>query len=165
MSAWADTRTTGHDLRDAVGAGVVGGFVGGIGMGGILHLAADLMPFIGALYGVPTVLGGWIAHLVNSVLVGVLFSLIVSRPVIRREMSTVLDATVAGVIYAAAAGLVMSGAIFPIAMNLLGRQTFPEPLLRIPGIFGGILVFLSVGVAHMVYGLLLGGIYGYVQTG
>lgn len=160
-----DTTTTfAESFRYTWGAGVAGGLIGGLGMGLILHAGANIMPFIGALYGWPTVIGGWAAHLVNSVLIGLVFTLIISRPVIRQQITTIPDYVVAGIVYAAAVGLVTSGVMLPIAMNALGRQAFPEPLLPLPGVIGGILIVLSVGVAHVIYGILLGATYGAIQT-
>lgn len=146
------------------GAGVAGGVVGGVGMGVILHAGANMMPFIGALYGWPTVVGGWVAHLAHSVLIGLLFTLIVSRPMVRDETRSISGCMAVGVTYAAAVGLVTAGVMVPIAMNLIGAQTFPEPIMAVPGPVGGFLVIISVGVAHMVYGVLLGWTYGYIHT-
>lgn len=161
-----DTTTTSSAaaLQYTWGAGIAGGLVGGLGMGVILHAGANIMPFIGALYGWPTVLGGWAAHLMNSVLIGLAFTLLVSRPLVREQMTTIPGCVAAGVVYAAAVGLVTSGVMLPIAMNALGRQTLPEPLLPLPGVVGGILIVLSVGVAHVVYGVLLGATYGAIHT-
>lgn len=145
-------------------AGVAGGLVGGVGMGIVLHAGANVMPFVGALYGWPTVTGGWVAHLVHSVLIGLVFALIVSRPVIREQMTTVSEFVVAGIVYAAAVGLVTSGVMLPVAMNLLGTISLPESLLPLPGVVGGVLVVLSVGVAHLVYGVLLGATYGRIHS-
>jgi hypothetical protein len=145
-------------------AGVAGGLVGGIGMGLILHAGANIMPFIGALYGWPTTAGGWVAHLVHSVLIGLVFALLVSRPVIREQMTTLSGSIAGGIVYAAAVGLVTSGVMLPIAMNMLGTRLLPEPLLPVPGVLGGLLVILSVGVAHLVYGILLGATYSRLHT-
>ncbi|SDY18069.1 hypothetical protein [Halopenitus persicus] len=153
-----------ESLRYTWGAGIAGGFVGGVGMGLILHLGANMMPLIGALYGRPTVVGGWVGHLVNSVLIGLLFTLLVSRPVVRRQLTTTFGCLVSGVVYAAAVGLATTGIMLPISMNVLGRRTIPEPILPLPGMVGGMLVVLSVGVAHLVYGLLLGATYGVIHT-
>lgn len=141
------------------GAGVVGGVVGGLGMGVLLHAGANIMPFVGALYGWPTVVGGWVAHLVNSVLIGLLFVALVSRPVVREQMTTVPGSVAAGVLYSAGVGLATSGIMLPIAMNVLGTETLPQPLVPVPGIVGGTLVVISVAVAHIVYGALLGAMY------
>lgn len=146
------------------GAGVAGGLIGGVGMGIILHAGANVMLFIGALYGWPTVLGGWVAHIANSVLIGLVFALLVSRSIIRQETPTTLEYVIDGIIYAAVVGLVTTGVMLPITVNLLDREPFPEPLLPLPGIVGGMLVVLSVGVAHVVYGVLLGATYGAIHT-
>lgn len=140
-------------------AGAASGLVAGIGMGIVFHAGANLMPFVGALYGWPTVVGGWVVHLVNSVVAGLLFAVIVSRPVLREQTTTTAESVAAGVVYAAAIGLVSTGILLPISMNTLGVQSFPEPLVPLPGMLGTFLVIVSVGVAHLVYGLLLGGAY------
>ena len=140
-------------------AGAASGLVAGVGMGVVFHAGANLMPFVGALYGWPTVVGGWVVHLVNSVGAGLLFAVIVSRPVLREQTTTTAESVAAGVVYAAAIGLVSTGILLPISMNALGVQSFPEPLVPLPGMFGSFLVIVSVGVAHLVYGLLLGGAY------
>lgn len=140
--------------------GAVGGLVGGIGMGVILHAGANVMPLIGALFGWPTVVGGWAVHLVNSLLIGLLFAAIVSRPTVREHVDTVAGTTVTGVLYASAVGIVTAGVMLPVTMNIRGVETLPEPILPLSRPFGVIVVVLSVGVAHVVYGLLLGAIYG-----
>lgn len=151
-------------LWETWGAGVVGGLVGGVGMGLLLHVGANMMPFVGAIYGWPSVVGGWAVHLVNSVLIGLLFTALMSRSIVRRQMTTVTDCTVCGVVYSGAVGLVTAGLMVPASMNALGTRSFPEPLLPLPGLVGGVLVVLSVGVAHLVYGLLLGATYGTIHT-
>lgn len=153
-----------ESLRDTWGAGLAGGLVGGVGMGLILHAGANMMPFIGAIYGWPTVVGGWVVHLVNSVLIGLLFTALMSRSIVRRQMTTVPDCTACGVVYAGAVGLVTTGLMVPASMNAIGTRSLPEPLLPLSGIAGGVLVVLSVAVAHLVYGLLLGATYGTIHT-
>ncbi|WP_225307798.1 MULTISPECIES: hypothetical protein [unclassified Haloarcula] len=135
------------------------GLVAGIGMGIVFHAGANLMPFVGALYGWPTVVGGWVVHLVNSAVAGLVFAVIVSRPILREQTASVAESVAAGVVYAAAIGLVSTGLLLPLSMNMLGVQSFPEPLVPLPGMLGSFLVILSVGVAHLVYGLLLGSTY------
>lgn len=145
-------------------AGALGGLVGGVGMGAILHAGANVMPLIGALYGWPTVLGGWAAHLANSVLIGLLFTAIVSRRRIREHVETTAGYALTGVVYASAVGIVTAGVMLPVTMTLLGIRTLPEPILPLPSPFGVIVVVLSVGVAHVVYGLLLGTTYGRLRN-
>ena len=144
-------------------AGAVSGLGAGIGMGVVFHAGANLMPFIGALYGWPTVVGGWVVHLVNSVFAGLLFAVVISRPILREQTTSTAETVAAGVVYAAAIGLVSTGFLLPVSMNPLGVQSFPEPLVPLPGMFGSFLVIVSVGVAHLVYGLLLGTVYAAVK--
>lgn len=90
-----------RSFRTTWGAGMGGGFVGGVAMGLILHGGANLMPFIGALYGWPTVTGGWVAHLLNSVVLGVLFAVLLALPFLREQTTSVEGCVLAGVVYAA----------------------------------------------------------------
>lgn len=145
------------------GAGAVGGLIGGIAMGVILHAGANMMPSIGALYGWPTVVGGWIGHLVNSVLLGLIFALIVSRWDIDDRTASITDWAFYGTLYAAAVGLVTGGVMIPITVNLLGSGVLPMSELPIAGLAGGLLVAFSVGVAHLVYGVILGTLYSRIH--
>jgi hypothetical protein len=122
-----------------------------------------MMPLIGALYGWPTVVGGWVAHVVNSLVLGVLFAVIVSQRGLHTESATIADFVTFGVMYAAAIGLVVVGVVLPVTVNLLGVGALPEPDVPLPGAIGALLVAFSVGVAHMVYGALLGVTYGWIH--
>ncbi|MBX0346833.1 hypothetical protein EGH26_01280 [Halomicroarcula pellucida] len=132
-------------------------------MGIVFHAGANLMPFVGALYGWPTVVGGWAVHLLNSVLAGVVFSLLVSHPLVDEQTTELAEYVAAGVVYAAAIGLLSTGVLLPVSMQALGVQSFPEPLVPLPGLLGTFLVVVSVGVAHVVYGVLLGATYATVR--
>ncbi|WP_254273805.1 hypothetical protein [Haloarcula marina] len=151
-------------VRNTWTAGLAGGLVGGVGMGIVLHAGANLMSFVGALYGWPTVVGGWAVHLLNSVLAGLLFAFLVSRPVLQQQTTTVAESVAAGLVYAAAVGLLSAGLLLPLSMTALGVQSLPEPLVPLPGMLGSLLVVVSVGVAHVVYGVLLGATYAVVQA-
>jgi hypothetical protein len=133
-------------------------------MGMVLHWGANMMPLIGALYGWPTVLGGWGAHMVNSLILGVLFAVIVSQRGLHTESATITDFVTYGVVYAAAIGIVVVGVVLPITVNLLGVGALPEPDVPLLGALGALLVAFSVGVAHMLYGALLGITYGWIHN-
>lgn len=161
---WTDARERwAVALEYTWGAGVAGGLVGGVAMGVVLHAGANMMPFVGALYGWPTAIGGWVAHLLHSVLIGLLFVAIVSRPLIAPQTTTLGGSLIAGVVYSAGVGLVTTGIMLPVAMSTLGTATLPESLLPLPGVLGGMLVIISVGVAHLLYGVLLGATYHVVH--
>lgn len=61
-----------------LGAGVVGGLVGGVGFG-ILMQAMDMLPMVGDLVGNDTIGMGWLVHLFNSALFGAIFVLLFYR--------------------------------------------------------------------------------------
>lgn len=147
-------------VRTTWGAGVVGGLVAGLGMGLVLHFGANAMALIGALYGWPTVTGGWVVHMTNSVLIALLFTVVVSRRAVAERVEAVWQYVVGGVVYATAVGLVTAGVMMPAAMNLSGTRSLPEPILPVSGDLGIAVVITSVAVAHLVYGVLLGAVYG-----
>lgn len=153
-----------YAFRHVVVVGAFGGLVAGIGMGVILHAGGNMMALIGALYGWPSVVGGWTAHLLNSVVLGVLFAVLVSHRLFENQTQTVAGCVVLGTVYAAAIGLVTGGIMLPAALNVIGTQSLPTPLLPLPGVLGGVVVVVSVGVAHIVYGTLLGATYGLVHN-
>ena len=147
-------------VRTTWGAGVAAGLVAGLGMGAVLHVGANAMALVGALYGWPTATGGWVVHLANSVLIALLFTVVVSRRAVADRVEAVWQYVVGGVVYATAVGLVTAGVMLPAAMNLRGTRTIPEPILPVSGGLGVAVVVTSVAVAHLVYGVLLGAIYG-----
>lgn len=151
-------------LEYVIGAGIGAGFLGGLAMGVILHTGADLMTFIGALYGAPTVPAGWITHLVNSVIIGLLFALTVSRAAIDVRINTALEYAIAGMVYATGVGLVVVGVMLPISMRLVGTAALPEPPIPLPGLLGEFVVVVSVAVAHLAYGLVLGATYYAIES-
>lgn len=53
--------------------------------------------------------------------------------------------------------------MLPVTMSLRGVQALPASVLPLPGVIGGVLAISSVGVAHVVYGLILGVVYGVIH--
>lgn len=133
-------------------------------MGIVLHAGANMMPLVGALYGWPTALGGWVSHMGYSILLGVVFAMLVSRWQFHDRTTSLFDWAVYGVLYAAAIGLVTVGIVVPIALNIMGTTTLPQPIFPLQGILGSLLVAFSVGVAHMIYGMILGVTYGHIHS-
>lgn len=152
-------RTPAETLLTTIITGLISGLIGGIAMGALLHVGSNLMPFIGALYGEPTVIGGWISHLLNSAVFGVLFAVIITRPTINYRIKGVSDYFIAGMLYATLIGLVTAGILLPVMMNAIGAQQLPDPAIATTSFVGETLVVVSVGVAHLVYGFVLGGAF------
>lgn len=139
--------------------GLLSGSIGGAAMGVVLHFGANAMPFIGSLYGGPTVAGGWLAHLVNSAIFGVIFAYVVTRPVLRERITGLDDYIVSGVVYATLVGLLTVGVLVPIAIRSSGLQELPQPIAETSMGVGALLLALSIGIAHVLYGIILGVAY------
>lgn len=122
--------SAGAPTRNQSGIGVRGleqatlaGVLAGLAMGGILHLLAGGVGIIGALYGSPTPVVGWITHLFHSVVFATIFAGAVSHPRltdVTAGLSRVLGLAVAfGVIlWLGAAGFIMG-----LWLNAVGIPT------------------------------------------
>jgi hypothetical protein len=133
------------------GGAVAGGLVAGVGMGLIMHFVMNAMPLIGALVGQPTVLGGWILHLVISVVFALGFAAIVARTSFREY--GLLGLIGLGAAYGIVLEIVAAGFVLPLWANAVGAGPLPVPFLVPMG-------FLT----HVLYGVLLGAVFGYAVT-
>lgn len=129
-------------------AGVGAGLVGGVGMGLIMHFVMGAMPVVGSLYGQPTVIAGWAAHLVHSVVFALIFVGLVTRTGLSRYARTTTLAAGSAIVYGAVLGIVAGAFVLPIWVNAVSAAGMPVPLLSVPSFIG-----------HLVFGLLLGGVY------
>lgn len=145
-------------------AGAVGGAVAGIAMGVVLHFALDLMPLIGALVGVETVVAGWVVHLFNSTVFGLLFVAVFDREFFADFRADLGGCAALGTIHSAGLGLLTGGVLLPASMALSGITGFPAPPLPLPGVNAGAEFAVLIAIAHIVYGIVLGGVYG-ILTG
>lgn len=144
--------------------GLGGGLAGGVLMGALFHVGPELLPFIGALYGRPTVLGGWVAHLVHSAVVGLAFGRLVSRPPLESRLEATTDAVAAGVLYSAVVGVVTVGLILAATAGTIGDAAIAAPLRLESELVDAIVVGLPVGIAYLLYGAVLGLTYGHVRS-
>lgn len=163
------TRTDGESLWEievlATGIGALAGGIAGIAMGLILQFGTGLMPVLGSLIGESSVFLGWIVHLAISVIYGTIFAFIVAYPPVRSFLRTfdVADFTLAGIVYAvmmAAATVTILPFVFSVPW-LTAASTPPFPNVPGPSL-GGLVPAVLFGVAHLVYGAILGGIYGFL---
>ncbi|MFD1569290.1 hypothetical protein [Halorubrum laminariae] len=140
-------------------AGGLSGFVAGAVMGVVLHGALGLMPTIGALVGVETVLAGWVVHLFNSTLFGTLFVAIFDRSLFA-ELRTDLGGCLSlGVVHSALLGMITGGLLLPTALALEGATSLPVPTLPVPGLTASFEFGAVIAVAHLLYGTVLGGTF------
>lgn len=141
-------------------AGLVGGLAGGVVMGLIMQFAMDVMPLVGAVVGVQSALGGWAVHLTVSALYGLIFAWTVSLPFIRDDFVSTLGGSVgAGVVYGGLLTVVSGGVVLTLIAQALELTQQPFPLIPLPGTAEGIWLAVWGGVAHVLYGLILGAIY------
>lgn len=130
------------------GGAVIGGLVAGIAMGLIMHFVMGAMPLIGALYGRPTVVAGWVAHLIHSVVFALIFAAIVTNTRLREY--GFLGTIGLGAVYGLVLEFGAAGLVLPLWANAVAGANLPVPFL------------VPIGFAtHLVYGAVLGAVFGY----
>ncbi|WP_058365155.1 hypothetical protein [Haloparvum sedimenti] len=137
-------------------AGALAGLAAGVGMGLVLHLALGLMPVIATLIGRDTVLAGWVVHLFNSMLFGLLFVVVFVRPIFEELLVDLGGCVSLGVVHSAALGLLTGGLLLPVSLALADATSLPIPTLPFPGIDVGMEFAVVIALAHVLYGVLLG---------
>ncbi|WP_157972628.1 hypothetical protein [Haloprofundus halophilus] len=133
-------------------ASALAGLVAGIAMGLVMQFVMNAMPLIGALVGQPTVVGGWVLHLVISVVFALTFAAIITRTSLSRYGRTTLGTVGLGLAYGAVLTVVAGWFALPIWANAVGAGPLPVPLVVPMGV-----------VTHLLYGLVLGGVYAYAR--
>jgi len=156
-------RFQGTALGQYLLGGVGGGLLGGIAMGLLLHLAGEnTIVLIGAMYGAPSVVAGWLAHLFNSVVFGLIFVTVVRVPFVRDFASTFGGCVALGLVYGALLEVVSGGVVLPMAISLTGMEQVPFPALT-QDLAGAVALAIIAAVAHLLYGALLGTVYAAVR--
>ncbi len=155
MSQTADSGSVVRNWR----AGAIGGFVAGIAMGVVLHGILGLMPTIGALIGIETVVAGWAVHLFNSTLFGTLFIAVFDRPFFDDLGSDVGGCVSLGVVHSALLGMITGGLLLPTAIAIEGATSLPVPTLPVPGLTASFEFGAVIAVAHLIYGVVLGRVF------
>lgn len=140
------SETPGVDAT-AFRAVTVASLVAGVLMGVTIQTLSGGLPVIGALYGVESVTVGWITHLFHSLVFGVLFAAVLSRPWVQRYVDDPHTAALVGVVYGVGLWLVAAGLLMSLWLNLLGIST-PFPSLGRVGLVG-----------HVLWGGVLGGVF------
>ncbi len=131
-------------LAAAVGASLVAGALMGIA----IQALAGVVPVIGALYGVPNPIVGWITHEFHSVVFGLVYAgLLLALP--RRYTTSLVGCIGVGLAWALVLWLFAAGIVMPVWLNLLGLPA-PIPSLTPPALIG-----------HVIWGISLGGLYHY----
>jgi two-component system OmpR family sensor kinase len=140
--------TSTGSLPQAALAGVLAGVVFGV----MIQFLLQRMTAIGALYtlGEPSVSIGWIAHMGHSAIFGLLFGVLSWWRPVSDRISSPVGSVVGGGLYGGSLWLVNIVLVWPLWLNAVSAPMSPPfPfLVSVQPLFG-----------HLVWGVLLGGIY------
>lgn len=142
--------------RVAWRGGAIAGLAATVAMGIAISLVRleTLRLAIAGLYGFEgSLVVGWIAHLFHGALFGVLFAALMSDPGVYRITDWRWKSVLAGVVYGLVLAVVGAGIIMPIWLDAAGFPGAPS----IPNVTVPLLAW------HVVYGVVLGGIFPFVE--
>jgi two-component system OmpR family sensor kinase len=143
-------RSVGVSMRNLYWA-ILTGLFAGVAMGVFFVVATDVLPVIGALYGVQSPLIGMVTHLFHSVIFALIYAGACARPSLSGWLSRPLRGGVAGIVWGTMLWLVAAGVIMPL-------------LLRGVGLMAALPNLPAVGfVSHAIWGGVLGVSYAFVQ--
>ncbi len=125
-----------------IGAGIIGGLVGGVAFG-ILMQMINMIPMVAMLVGSKSVPVGWLVHLAIAAFIGATFAVLFGRYATSVGTSTVIGAGY-GVVWWVLGALILMPA-------RLGMDVFMFNTMAWQSLMG-----------HVIYGLLLGAVYGLV---
>ncbi|WP_238012336.1 hypothetical protein KZZ52_49040 [Dactylosporangium sp. AC04546] len=134
--------TTAATLPARIAAGAAGGLVGGI-MFGVLMQMMGMITIVAMLVGSTSAVLGWLVHLAISAFIGTTFAILFAR----WATSPVTSAMI-GMGYAAVWWVLGTLLLMPVR---LGTEVFIFNATAWQGLMG-----------HLMYGLLLGGVYAFV---
>lgn len=153
MSAETPTAiVTDTDAGDVL-AGVVGGLVGGVVFGLIAQTMLGVMPAIGALYGMPTVTAGWVAHLFHSAVFGLIYAGIANVDGLYEYANDWKTGGLLGMGYGVVLWFVFIIFVWPIWLNAVNFPKAPPVPYVAP----------KPLVPHLAFGLLLGAVYAALE--
>ncbi|TKX84262.1 hypothetical protein EXE43_19880 [Halorubrum sp. SS5] len=134
-------------LRRAVAAGLGAG----VAMGALYWVTGDVLPVIGALYGVEKAVVGWVTHLFHSVVFALLFVAGASRSGLARFAGRPLGASVAGLAWGVTLWLAAAGVVMPVWLRAVGVPATLPNLPRI-GLLGHGLWGVTLGLGYVLLG-------------
>lgn len=130
------------------GAGGLAGVLAGVLFGGGVMDPAAMMPTVAALYGADNAIVGWGAHLIHSLVFGLIFVAIVALPAISRYADRPVRGAITGGVYGIAVWAVAAVVVMPLWIGMVTAASPPVPNFN----------WLSL-VGHVAYGVVLGAFY------
>lgn len=137
--------------------GAVAGFVATVAMGLAISAVqlSTLRLAIPGLYGLEgSLVAGWVAHLAHGTLFGIIFAGLMADPGFFRVSESVPKSIVVAVGYGFVLAVAGAGIIMPIWLGVAGFPTPPS----IPNVTPPLLVW------HGIYGVVLGGLFPFVDS-
>lgn len=135
--------------------GAVAGFVAAIVMGAAITVTGldTLRLAIAGMYGFEgSLAAGWVAHLAHGTLFGLIFAGVLSDPGLYRLDDWAWKSAVAGVVYGLVLAVLGAGIIMPMWQGVVGMPTPASiPYVTTPTVLW-----------HVVYGVVLGGLFPYL---
>lgn len=128
------------------------GLAAAVPMGLVMHFGLGVMRFVGALYGVRTSLGGWALHVAIAVLFALVFAAVVSAEELAPYARSPVTGAALGVVWAMVLWLIAASIIQPIWSGAVTPQNPAIPTVR-----------PRTGGTHLIYGLVLGSVFGYLR--
>ncbi|WP_227380557.1 histidine kinase [Haladaptatus halobius] len=132
-------------------AGVIAGLSGGAVMGVMLTIAMRpvIEHAIPALWGLDGGLAGWIIHMSNAAIFGVIFAAVATQPSVRNYTTSLGQSAVLGIGYGVVLWIVAAVIVMPLWLQAVGFANAPAfPNISMKSLMG-----------HIIYGLVLGLVY------
>ena len=132
---------------------IVASLVAGTAMGLPMQFVTEIMPTVGALYGWENLAVGWVAHLFHSAVFGVIFAGVVSLGPLNEYAGRFPTGVGIGAGYGVVIWVFGSVVAMPLWLDAAGLPNAGVPSLNVVSLAG-----------HVVYGVLLGGVFPAVYS-
>ena len=123
------------------------GIFAGVVMGGFLVATTDLIPIIGALYGIMDPGIGWTTHLFHSVVFTMIYAAVYSHPRVRKFSTNIRRGATLGVAWGIVLWLFAAGLVMPLWLSLVGVASM-LPNLPLIGFVSHVVWGAAVGLAY-----------------
>ena len=132
---------------------VAASLAAGVAMGVPMQFVMGIMPTVGALYGFESVAVGWLGHLFHSAVFGIVFAGIVSVGPLKRYVAEFPTSVGVGAGYGVALWVFGGVIAMPLWLEAAGMASPGVPNFNAMSLAG-----------HVVYGVLLGGLFPAVHA-
>lgn len=148
MAAEAETATRTETGMSRWTSAAIAGLAAGVVMGLMIQFVMGIMPVIGALYGAPGLVTGWIVHLFHSVVFALIYAGIVGQPSLSNYATKATSGAGLGAAYGFAIWIVAAVVVMPLWLSAIGLPSPGVPNINVQSLVG-----------HLVFGVLLGALY------